>query len=182
MGTDEKTEKMLRTSSEKEHSKKEKQTAGKSNKYLKTAGLIAIAALLFTIGGPIGIVLGIASLLVACKKPLLKIIKKTYKSISKQLAVKRQAKMFHSKNKRKTNSLEMDKSSFNKMKSRPNSISKIDLIPKERAKSTANDLRFQGLIKPAIDLSEQAMLRRKNQASVAKKTALSNSKNRKPSL
>ena len=65
-------------------------------------------------------------------------------------------------------------------------ISKIDLIPAERAKSTSNGLqpnalKFQGLIKPSIELSEKATKLR-NHPALAKRNSLPNIKSVRPTL
>lgn len=188
MGTDENLGKEQNNSNEQEKPKKAKSSFGKLKEGLKAVAPVAMAILLFTIGGPIGIALGILALLFAARKPILKLAKKAYKSVTKKIVAKKKIKKVKLKTikKGKTGSLEMDAASLKEMKTRSNSISKIDLIPAERAKSTSNGLqpnalKFQGLIKPSIELSEKATKLR-NHPALAKRNSLPNIKSVRPTL
>jgi hypothetical protein len=181
MEIDESLKKEKMNSKDHENPKKGKSFGVKLKELLKTGGLAMAALLLLMIGGPIGIILGIALSLLAAKKAF---------DIGKNMVGKEKAKITELKARkaRKTHSLEMDVTSFKNMKTRSNSISKIDVIPKESAKSTSNGLqtnnsRFQDLIKPSIELSKVAMKKRNFPASSpAKRKSLSNIKSVKPSL
>lgn len=188
METDENLGKEQNSSKEQEKPKKTKSALGKLKEGLKAVAPIAMAILLFTIGGPIGIALGILALLFAARKPISKLAEKAYKSVAEKIVAKKKVKKGKLKTikKGKTGSLEMDAASLKEMKTRSNSISKIDLIPAERAKSTSNGLqpnalKFQGLIKPSIELSEKATKLR-NHPALAKRNSLPNIKSVRPTL
>ncbi|WP_166923420.1 hypothetical protein [Flavobacterium poyangense] len=167
-----------------ENLNKKKSFGGKLKGALKGIALIALSAVLLAMGG-IGILLGIVALLVAVRKPILKLTKKAYKNIADKM---RQRKDDSKMQKRaKTSSLEMDAASLKQLKTRSDSVSKIDIIPVERAKSTSNEsqknnLKFDGLTKPIIKLSESAVKLRRSNSSLARSKSLPNLKNVRPSM
>ncbi|MFB3390091.1 hypothetical protein [Flavobacterium sp. LAR06] len=176
--------------------KRDKSVGEKLKNAAVTVVLVMAAVLLFSLG-PIGILLGILTLLFAAKKPIAKLAKKAYISVKKKITADKNTKKVKSKKvkkdksknkkKEKTSSLEMNVASLKKMKTRPNSVSKIDVIPAERAKSTSNGLqpnfsKFQSLIVPSVKISDVAMKRRNKPIHDNKRTPLPNMKNVKPTL
>lgn len=167
--------------------KKEKSFGEKLKNAAVTIGLVMAAVVLFSLG-PIGIALGVLTLLFAAKKPITYLSKKAYKIVKQKITAKKRLKKNKSKTlqKDKTSSLQMDTASLKEMKTRPDSISKIDIIPTEKAKSTSNGLQpnslnFQVFIVPSVKLSDMAMMRRKKPA-VEKSSLSPNIKNVKPTL
>jgi Na+-transporting methylmalonyl-CoA/oxaloacetate decarboxylase gamma subunit len=158
----------------------------------KVSALLLGAALLFIVGGPIGILLGILVILFAAKKPISKLTEKAYHSVMETVAKKKQVKKVKLKTQKVKkeeigSSLEMGTDSLKEMKTRPDSISKIDVLPNERARLTSNGLqpnalKFQAFTKPNIELSELAKRLRNNAPSLVKNKMLPNLKNVRHSL
>lgn len=142
---DSKKEKSSGKSKERNNSKKEK-SSGKSNEVLKTLALAAAAAILFVIGGPIGIFLGILTLLFAARKPITKLAKKAYKSIREKMAAKKEIKKNDQQNKQNV----IQKRSLKK-----NSNSSL-----KKQRDISN---FQLLTVPGTKLTEQAIKVRNKQ-------------------
>lgn len=146
-----------------------------SNKITETLAAAFGAVALISIGGPIGIALGVILMLFIARKPLLKYSKKALKRINKHRKIKKikknelklKQKTLENKHRvSKSIRLEMDKNSLKKMGTREDSVSKIDVLPDERSKTTSNGLQpksesFRKFTKPSIDLSEKALKRRR---------------------
>ena len=148
----------------------------KKNKSKLKRNLIAMSAaiLFFSAGGPIGITLGVFLILFIAKKPLLKYLKKGFESINekwkkhniKKNELKLKQKTLENNHRvSETSTLEMDKESLRKMGTRDDKVSKIDVLPDDKAKTTSNGFQpkpetFSKFTKPSIKLNEQALKRR----------------------
>jgi len=149
---------------------------GVSNKIKETLAAIFAAAVLISVVGPIGITLGVILMLFVFRKPLLKYSKKALKRINKRREIQKikkdklklKQKTLENKHRvSKSSTLEMDKDSLRKMKTRDKSVSKINILPHDRSKSTSNEIQskaksFHKFTKPSIDLSKKALKRRQH--------------------
>ncbi len=183
MKPDEKPHKQQESSKEQEGSSKEEEESSKNIKTsfaqkllkgFKKLPIILMSVLFISVGGPIGIALGILLLLFAIKKPISKLVKQTLSYTKKKLYQNKKLKESQKKERKKLeekSSLSVNKASLGKMSTRPNSVSKVNILPKENSKSTSNGFqpaasKFSLFTEPSISLSKKAAETRKRPAHI----------------
>ncbi|MCX2681923.1 hypothetical protein OOZ15_18370 [Galbibacter sp. EGI 63066] len=135
---------------------------------------VILAVLMFSIGGPIGIIAGTSLTAFAFKKEIANGIKKvsdlSKRTLSEKISKRDQkenTKQTVSKEKERASVLEVNKATLNQMSTRLENVSKIGIIPDDQSKSTRNTMRnnskFKKMTAPNITLSHNALKRRKKE-------------------
>jgi|SaaInl0LU_22_DNA_1037365.scaffolds.fasta_scaffold09578_2 UPF0716 family protein affecting phage T7 exclusion len=122
--------------------------------------------LLIAVGGPIGILLGVALLLAIHRKTVSKAVKRTYNAIAKHIKRRKNKKNEKKKLKNtKKETVNISKESLKKMRTRDRSVSKTNVLPERFSKSTSNktnvaSVNFDNFRKPIETLNKEAFKRK----------------------